>query len=150
MIVSNTSSAKKKGEGALFFTLVDLGQIRCAWWCLSHSGFGPWQGLSAGVFELDQVRKTLGSPSVCFCLWPPPSCKHNYHLCPGGPAPRTPPRARSREPSFFFTIKSSGVYQDFPVQNLPFFSPGLGLREGWLRLIRYRFFLNSTKNVDET
>ena len=47
----------------------------------------------------------------------------------GGPAPRTPPRARSREPSFFFTIKSSGMYQDFPVQICPIFSPGLGLRE---------------------
>ena len=33
---------------------------------------------------------------------------------------------------------------------LPFFSPGLGLRKGWLRLIRYRSFLNSTENIDET
>ena len=37
-----------------------------------HSGFGPWQGLSAGVFELNQDRKTLGDPSVWSGLWYPP------------------------------------------------------------------------------
>ena len=55
--------------------------------------------------------------------------KHNSHLRPGGPAPRTPPRARSRDPSFFFTMKSGGVHRIIPTQ-FPFLLPGLGLKLG--------------------
>jgi hypothetical protein len=90
---------------------------------------------------LDQFRKTLGSPSVCFCLWHPPSCRHNSHLCPGGASPPDPPSSSlTRALILFHNQILGGVPRFFGTKILSFFSPGLGLREGWRRLIRYRSF----------
>jgi len=118
---------KKREKVPFFFTLVDLAQIRCAWWCLCTADLAPGRA-SPPEFSSWTKSGKLSAAQACFCLWPPPSCRHNSHLCPGGPAPRTPPRARSREPSFFFTIKSSGWTKDSRYKNSFFFKSTEGAR----------------------